>query len=43
MTRLLNFLGVVTVIAAIVVGLYQLDLPDSGRVAVLSVGAWHML
>ncbi len=37
MTRLLNLLGVITVIAAIVIGLLQLDLPHSGRVAVISV------
>lgn len=39
MTRLLNLLGVITVIAAIVLGLLQLDLPHSGRVAVISVSA----
>ena len=39
MTRLLNFLGVITVIAAIVIGLLQLDLPQSGRIAVISVNA----
>ena len=39
MTRLLNLLGVITVVAAIVIGLLQLDLPHSGRVAVISVSA----
>ena len=39
MTRLLNLLGVITVIAAIVIGLLQLNLPHSGRVAVISVSA----
>lgn len=37
MTRLLNCLGIASVIAAIVIGLLQLDLPYTGRVAVISV------
>ena len=37
MTRLLNFLGFATVIAAIIVGLLQLDLSPSVRAAVILV------
>ena len=37
MTRLLNCLGIASVIAAIVIGLLQRDLPYTGRVAVISV------
>ena len=37
MTRLLNCLGIASVIAAIVIGLLQLDLPYTARVAVISV------